>query len=141
MSASFVLLALGGERKQMEGSVKYVALNLISSALFLAGIGILYGMAGTLNMAQLAQVVSEGGTGGSATLSAALFLAGFGIKAGIFPLYFWLPCSYPAPPASVSAIFSGLLTKVGVYALIRVFTLIFVEDVAFTHGLHWGWLL
>ena len=72
LSASFVLLALGGERKQMEGSVKYVALNLISSALFLAGIGILYGMAGTLNMAQLAQVVSEG-SGGSATLSAALF--------------------------------------------------------------------
>ena len=96
LSASFVLLALGGERKQMEGSVKYVALNLISSALFLAGIGILYGMAGTLNMAQLAQVVSEGGSGGSATLSATLFLAGFGIKAGIFPLYFWLPASYPA---------------------------------------------
>ena len=138
LSASFVLLALGGERKQMEGSVKYVALNLISSALFLAGIGILYGMAGTLNMAQLAQVVSEGGSGGSATLSAALFLAGFGIKAGIFPLYFWLPASYPAPPASVSAIFSGLLTKVGVYALIRVFTLIFLEDVAFTHGLLLG---
>ena len=138
LSASFVLLALGGERKQMEGSVKYVTLNLISSALFLAGIGILYGMAGTLNMAQLAQVVSEGGSGGSATLSAALFLAGFGIKAGIFPLYFWLPASYPAPPASVSAIFSGLLTKVGVYALIRVFTLIFVEDVAFTHGLLLG---
>ena len=138
LSASFVLLALGGERKQMEGSVKYVALNLISSALFLAGIGILYGIAGTLNMAQLAQVVSEGGLGGSATLSASLFLAGFGIKAGIFPLYFWLPASYPAPPASVSAIFSGLLTKVGVYALIRVFTLIFVEDVAFTHGLLLG---
>lgn len=138
LSASFVLLALGGERKQMEGSVKYVALNLISSALFLAGIGILYGIAGTLNMAQLAQVVSEGGTGGSATLSAALFLAGFGIKAGIFPLYFWLPASYPAPPASVSAIFSGLLTKVGVYALIRIFTLIFVEDVIFTHGLLLG---
>jgi multicomponent Na+:H+ antiporter subunit D len=83
-------------------------------------------------------VVSEGGPGGSATLSAALFLAGFGIKAGIFPLYFWLPASYPAPPASVSAIFSGLLTKVGVYALIRIFTLIFVEDVAFTHGLLLG---
>ena len=138
LSASFVLLALGGERKQMEGSVKYVTLNLISSALFLAGIGILYGIAGTLNMAQLAQLVSEGATGGSTTLSAALFLAGFGIKAGIFPLYFWLPASYPAPPASVSAIFSGLLTKVGVYAMIRIFTLIFVDDVAFTHGLLLG---
>ena len=85
LSASFVLLALGGERKQMEGSVKYVALNLISSALFLAGIGILYGMAGTLNMAQLAQVVSEGGSGGSATLSATLSWQGLVLKRAFSP--------------------------------------------------------
>ena len=136
--ASFVLLALGGKQKQMEGSVKYVTLNLISSALFLAGIGVLYGMAGTLNMAQLAEFISHGGSNSSVALSSALFLAGFGIKAGIFPLYFWLPASYPTPPASVSAIFSGLLTKVGVYALIRVFTLIFVQDVEFTHGVLLG---
>ncbi|RZO87498.1 MAG: Na+/H+ antiporter subunit D [Kiritimatiellaceae bacterium] len=135
LSASFVLLALGGERRQMEGSVKYVTLNLISSALFLAGVGLLYGMAGTLNMAQLAQLVASGALGGEVTLSAVLFLTGFGIKAGIFPLFFWLPASYPTPPASVSAIFSGLLTKVGVYALMRFFTLIFVQDMAFTHGL------
>ena len=136
--ASFVLLSLGGKQKQMEGSVKYVTLNLISSALFLAGIGVLYGMAGTLNMAQLAEFISHGDSNSSAALSSALFLAGFGIKAGIFPLYFWLPASYPTPPASVSAIFSGLLTKVGVYALIRVFTLIFVQDVEFTHGVLLG---
>jgi multicomponent Na+:H+ antiporter subunit D len=135
LTASFILLALGGEGPQLEGSIKYVTLNLLSSALFLAGVGILYGMAGTLNMAQLAGVVQEGGHGGLVTMVAVMFLMGFGIKAGMFPLFFWLPASYPTPPAAVSAIFSGLLTKVGVYALIRMFTLIFITDTAFTHNL------
>ena len=132
LSASFVLLALGGERKQMEGSVKYVTLNLISSALFLAGIGILYGMAAMLNRRAM-QVVSEGGSGGSATLSALSSWQGLVLKRAFSRFISGWLASYPTPPASVSAIFSGLLTKVGVYALIRVFTLIFAEDVAFTH--------
>jgi multicomponent Na+:H+ antiporter subunit D len=135
LTASFILLALGGERNQLEGSIKYVVLNLLSSALFLAGVGILYGMSGTLNMAELAVVVQQGGRGGLVTMVAVMFMLAFGIKAGMFPLFFWLPASYPTPPAAVSAIFSGLLTKVGVYALIRVFTLIFSSDAAFTHGL------
>jgi multicomponent Na+:H+ antiporter subunit D len=133
--ASFILLALGGERPQLEGSVKYVALNLLSSALFLAGVGILYGMAGTLNMAELAVVVQQGERGGLVTMVAVMFMMAFGIKAGMFPLYFWLPASYPTPPAAVSALFSGLLTKVGVYSLIRVFTLIFSTDPEFLHNL------
>ncbi len=62
-----------------------------------------------------------------------LFLVSFGIKAAIFPLFFWLPASYHTPPAPVMALFSGLLTKVGVYALVRVFTLLFAQDVAYTH--------
>lgn len=135
LTASFILLALGGERPQLEGSIKYVALNLLSSALFLAGIGILYGMAGTLNMAELANVVKDGERGGLVTMVAVMFMMAFGIKAGMFPLYFWLPASYPTPPAAVSALFSGLLTKVGVYSLIRVFTLIFTNDPEFLHGL------
>lgn len=135
LTASFILLALGGERPQLEGSIKYVALNLLSSALFLAGVGILYGMAGTLNMAQLAQVVQQGDRGGLVTMVAVMFLMAFGIKAGMFPLYFWLPASYATPPAAVSALFSGLLTKVGVYSLIRVFTLIFIADPEFLHNL------
>ncbi|MCF7863395.1 MAG: Na+/H+ antiporter subunit D [Kiritimatiellales bacterium] len=135
LTASFILLALGGERKQLEGSIKYVALNLLSSAFFLAGVGILYGMSGSLNMAELAVVVQQGDRGGLVTMVAVMFMMAFGIKAGMFPLFFWLPASYPTPPAAVSAIFSGLLTKVGVYALIRVFTLIFCSDTAFTHGL------
>ncbi len=135
LTASFILLALGGERRQLEGSLKYVTLNLLSSALFLAGVGILYGMTGTLNMAQLAQVLQSGQSSGLISMVSVMFMMAFGIKAGMFPLFFWLPASYPTPPAAVSAIFSGLLTKVGVYALLRVFTLIFTHDMPFTHPL------
>lgn len=136
--SSFVLMALGGERAQMAGAIKYVTINLISSAMFLAALGILYGIAGTLNMADLAvkfsQIESETSRALISTMSV-LFLAAFGIKAAIFPLFFWLPASYHTPPAAIAAIFSGLLTKVGVYALIRVFTLIFLQDTQFTHTL------
>jgi multicomponent Na+:H+ antiporter subunit D len=133
--ASFVLLALGGERAQLEGAIKYVTLNLISSAIFLAAVGILYGAAGTLNMADLARQLNAEPHPGLVTTLAMLFLIAFGIKAAVFPLFFWLPASYHTPPVAVSAIFAGLLTKVGVYALIRVFTLLFVQDVSFTHNL------
>ncbi|MDZ7343600.1 MAG: Na+/H+ antiporter subunit D [candidate division KSB1 bacterium] len=133
--ASFVLLALGGERAQLEGAIKYVTLNLISSAIFLAAVGILYGAAGTLNMADLAHQLNAVQHFGLVTTLAMLFLVAFGIKAAVFPLFFWLPASYHTPPVAVSAIFAGLLTKVGVYALIRVFTLLFVQDVSFTHNL------
>ncbi len=135
---SFVLLALGGERRQLEGGVVYVSLNLLSSALFLAALGILYGKVGTLNMADLAVKLDALGPSPALTTVSALLLVAFGIKAAVFPLFFWLPPAYPTPPAAVSAIFAGLLTKVGVYALIRVFTLIFVQDVGFTHGLLLG---
>jgi len=136
--ASFVLLALGGERDQMEGAIKYVTLHLFSSALFLAAVGILYGTAGTLNLADLAVKLREADDPGLLNALAMLFLAAFGIKAAIFPLFFWLPASYHTPPVAVSAVLAGLLTKVGVYALIRVFTLLFVRDPAFTHGLILG---
>ncbi len=123
--SSFVLMALGGERNQMEGAVKYVALNLLSSVFFLSAIGILYGNFGTLNMADLALKAHSGIDHSLMNLTSILFLVAFGVKAGLFPLFFWLPASYHTPPVAVSAIFAGLLTKVGIYALIRVFTLIF----------------
>ena len=131
--ASFVLLALGGERAQMEGAIKYVTLNLTASALFLAGVGILYGIAGTLNMADLSLKLRDTGHSGLVTCVAMLFLTAFGVKAALFPVFSWLPASYHTPPVAVSAIFAGLLTKVGVYALIRVFTLIFTQDIPYTH--------
>lgn len=133
--ASFVLLVLGGERQQIEGAFKYVALNLVSSALFLAGVGLLYGATGTLNMADMARRISSTEGNGLVTVIAMLFLTTFGIKAAIFPLFFWLPASYHTPPVAISAVFAGLLTKVGVYAILRVFTLIFVKDVSFTHSI------
>jgi len=133
LMSSFVLMALGGERAQLDGAIKYVTLNLISSAFFLTALGILYGMAGTLNMADLAVLARNVRYPGVASTLAMLFLAAFGIKAALFPLFFWLPASYHNPPVAVSAIFAGLLTKVGVYALIRVFTLIFIQDIGYTH--------
>jgi len=133
LMASFVLMALGGERAQIEGAIKYVTLNLLSSALFLAGVGLLYGLAGTLNLADLARKLPQAAEPGLLTALATLFLVAFGIKAAVFPLFFWLPASYHTPPTAVSAIFAGLLTKVGVYALIRVFTLLFAHDPGYTH--------
>jgi multicomponent Na+:H+ antiporter subunit D len=124
---SFVLLVLGGGRAQMEAGIKYVTLSLLSSALFLAGVGVIYGVAHTLNMADLSERLAEASTTHPWLVVSAsiLLLLSFGIKAAVFPLYFWLPASYHTPAPAISAIFAGLLTKVGVYALIRVFTVVF----------------
>ncbi len=123
--ASFALMTLGGDRRQLDGAVKYVAINLISTVLLLAAIGLLYGLAGTLNMADLHGRLGRLDDQGLLGVVAILFLIAFGIKAAVFPLFFWLPASYHTPPIAVSAIFAGLMTKIGVYALIRTFTLIF----------------
>jgi multicomponent Na+:H+ antiporter subunit D len=123
--ASFVLMALNRTRAQMEAAFKYVTINLIASSIFLTALGLLYGATGTLNMAALARVWPTISTPGVDTVLAVLFLIAFSIKAGLFPLFFWLPASYHTPPAPIGAAFAGLLTKVGVYALIRVFTLLF----------------
>jgi multicomponent Na+:H+ antiporter subunit D len=128
LMASFVLMALGGERAQIEGAVKYLTLNFVASLMFLIAIGVIYGKTGTLNMADLAYRLANAESIGLEQTATALFLIAFGIKAGVFPLYFWLPASYHTPPATVSAIFAGLLTKVGVYALIRIITLVFHEQ-------------
>lgn len=133
--ASFSMLILGGERAQMEGAIKYVTLNLVSSALFLAAIGLLYGLVGTLNMADIAQRVHNLEDTGMVTVVSMLFLVAFGIKAAAFPFFFWLPASYHTPQVAVSALFAGLLTKVGVYALFRMFTLIFSLDEPLTETL------
>lgn len=133
--SSFVLMTLGGERPQMEGAVKYVTLNLLSSLFFLTAAGVLYGLMGTLNMADLAVKFHTVGKNDLVNISAMLFLTAFGIKAGLFPLFFWLPSSYHTPPPAVSAIFAGLLTKVGMYALLRFFTLIFTTHTALTHDI------
>lgn len=131
--ASFGLLVMGGRRQQLDSGIKYVTLNLVSTILFLSGIALLYGMTGTLNMADLNGAVREVENQGLLDVVAVMFMIAFGVKAAVFPLFFWLPASYHAPSFAVSAVFAGLLTKVGVYALIRTFTLIFSTDPAFTH--------
>ena len=135
LMASFVLVALGSERAQLAGALKYVTINLVSSAIFLTAIGILYSLSGTLNMAQLAVQLPQSQQPELVTVVAMLFLVAFGIKAALFPLFFWLPASYPVAPIAITALFAGLLTKVGVYALVRVFTLLFVHDIGYTHAL------
>ena len=127
--SSFVLLTIGGRKSQIEGAVKYFTLNMLASIIFLTAIAMLYGTTGTLNMARLAQVVPLIEDKGLIEIIALIFFVAFGVKAGVFPLYFWLPASYHTPPSAVSSLFGGLLTKLGVYAMIRVFTLIFPPDV------------
>ncbi len=126
--SSFVLLTLGGERAQLEGAIKYVTLNLLSSMIFLAGVGLVYSSTGTLNLADLALRLDALDDPKRATALAAPLLIAFAIKAAAFPLFFWLPASYHTPPPVVSALFAGLLTKVGVYTLIRVTTLVFDQE-------------
>lgn len=126
--SSFVLMTLGGRRAQIEGAVKYMAMNILASMLFLTGIAILYGITGTLNLADLSLKVAATENRNLLDIAAVFLIVGFGIKSAVFPLYFWLPSSYHTPPSAVAAIFGGLLTKVGVYALFRIFTLVFIPD-------------
>jgi multicomponent Na+:H+ antiporter subunit D len=135
LMASFGLLVMGGEPRQLDGGVKYVTLNLIATLMFITGLGLLYALTGTLNMADLHLKVQAFPHPGLMTAVAMLFVMAFGLKAGAFPLFFWLPAAYHTPPTAIAAVFSGLLTKVGVYALMRVFSLIFVQDTATTHQL------
>jgi multicomponent Na+:H+ antiporter subunit D len=133
--ASFALLTLGGERAQMEGAIKYVTMNLLSSMILLSAVGLTYGLFGTLNMADLAAKFDDVGDTGLVTVISILFMVSFSIKAAAFPFFFWLPASYHTPQVAVSALFAGLLTKVGVYALFRMFTLLFDQQVGYTHTL------
>ena len=133
--ASYVLIVLGGEKRQLRESLKYLLVNVISSALFVVTVGLLYSVVGTLNMADISAKITEVGQPGILTVIAVMFLLVFGIKGALFPLYFWLPGSYSAPPMPVLALFGALLTKVGLYAITRTYTLFFIHDVAFTHEL------
>lgn len=126
--SSFVLMTLGGRKTQLEGAVKYMAMNILASTFFLTGIGILYGLTGSLNMADLAIKIKLVEDQTLVGITACFFLIGFSIKSAVFPLYYWLPSSYHTPPSAVAATFGGLLTKVGIYAIIRVFSLIFIPD-------------
>lgn len=130
--SSYVLLALGGRKVQLKEAIKYVVINVVSSWLFIVGIAYLYGMVGTLNLAQLSQRIAESGQPPLITVISIVFLTVFALKAGLL-LYFWLPGSYAAPPIAIAALFGALLTKVGIYAMFRMFTLVFYHQPVFTH--------
>lgn len=136
--SSYALIVLGGTKRQLRETLKYMLINIISSTLFVAAVAYLYGTVGTLNMAHLSLRVAEVQQSGILSVIGLLFLIVFALKAGLF-LFFWLPGSYSAPPAAVTALFGALLTKVGLYAIIRTFTLIFYHNTGGIHAVI-GWM-
>ena len=127
LTASYVLLTLGGRPEQVRAGMTYIVISLIASTLFVTALALLYSATGTVNMADLAVRLDELPVGVRTTY-AVLLLVVFGIKAAVFPLFFWLPDSYPTAPSPITAIFAGLLTKVGVYAIVRTQLLLFTDD-------------
>src|SRR5699024_1427641 len=132
--ASYVLLTLGAKKDQLIESLKYIAINVISSSLFLIALAYLYGSLRTLNFAHLSVRIAEVGQTPLLTVISLLFLIVFSLKSGLL-LYHWLPGSYSTPPTAIAALFGALLTKVGIYAIIRVFTLLFYHETAITHSI------
>ncbi|MTI18939.1 Na+/H+ antiporter subunit D [Rhodobacteraceae bacterium RKSG542] len=125
--SSFGMIVLGNEKRQLDGAMKYAVLNLLATTLFLVTTGLLYGMVGTLNMADIAMRIPQLPENAPVMGIAALYFLAFGMKAAAFPVNFWLPASYHTPRIVVSAVFAGLLTKVGVYALLRVMLVVMPE--------------
>jgi multicomponent Na+:H+ antiporter subunit D len=124
LMASYVLLTLEGTDAQVRSGTTYVVLNIVESLVLLTAVGLVFAAAGTVSMAELPARLAALPDGVRTGLNL-LLLVSFGIKAAVFPLFFWLPDSYPTAPSSVTAVFAGLLTKVGIYALIRTETLLF----------------
>lgn len=137
--SSFGLIVLGSEDRQLDGAVKYSVLNLVATTLFLIGTGYVYGLFGTLNMADITRKAAEMQDTLPLMTVATLYLLAFGMKAAAFPVNFWLPASYHTPRIVVAALFGGLLTKIGVYALLRILVMIFPEQNAGLSGVV-GWM-
>jgi len=127
LSASYVLLTLGGTGARIRVGITYIVVSLVSSLLFLSAIALIYGATGTVTLALIAERMPQLPADVQLILGLLLLIA-FGVKAAVFPLSFWLPDSYPTAPAPVTAVFAGLLTKVGVYAILRTQTLFFPEN-------------
>ncbi|GAA5160031.1 Na+/H+ antiporter subunit D [Ornithinimicrobium tianjinense] len=139
LAASFVLLTLGGTPERVRAGTTYVLVSLLSSMIFLVSIGLVYASTGTVNLALLSQRLGDIDPG-TVGLLHLLLLIGFAVKAAVFPMSGWLPDSYPTAPAPVTAVFAGLLTKVGIYAIIRTQTLLFPHS-RFDDLLLWAALL
>jgi multicomponent K+:H+ antiporter subunit D len=140
--ASYGLMIHAGGTQRLRAGVQYVLFNLLGSTLFLFALGAIYAETGTLNMADLSQRVQMIGPDATVgiRIAAVLLLLVFAIKAAVVPLHFWLPSSYAEAPAPVAALFA-IMTKVGAYAIIRVYTMVFPPELEVTAGLHGWWLL
>lgn len=142
LMASYALLLFGGGRARLRAALHYVILNLVGSALFLIGVGVIYGLLGTLNMADLAAKASLVSEADAPLLHAGalLLLLVFALKAAVVPVHLWLPATYHAPVGPVSALFA-IMTKVGVYGIIRVFVPIFGPGQGWASGVAEPWVL
>ncbi|QYX55368.1 monovalent cation/H+ antiporter subunit D [Roseovarius sp. SCSIO 43702] len=140
--ASYGLMIHAGGNARLKAGVQYVLFNLIASSLFLFALGSIYAETGTLNMADLANRVALIGPEETVgiRIAAVLLILVFAVKAAIVPLHFWLPSSYAEACAPVAALFA-IMTKIGAYAIIRVYTMIFPPELEVTAGLHDVWLL
>jgi multicomponent Na+:H+ antiporter subunit D len=127
LTSSYVLLTLGGRRDQVRSGMTYVVISLVASALFLTALAFVYAATGTVNLADLAVKFTDLPVGVRQALGL-LLLVVFGIKAAVFPLFFWLPDSYPTAPTAITAVFAALLTKVGFYAIVRTQTVLLPPD-------------
>ncbi|WP_163558551.1 monovalent cation/H+ antiporter subunit D [Halomonas sp. NO4] len=138
--ASYALLMHGGGKGRVGAGLHYVILNLAGSALFLISLGILYGATGTLNMADMARRIAGMPNDQAALVTAGglLLIVVFSLKAALLPLYFWLPRTYAAAPAPVAALFA-IMTKVGLYAILRVQSLVFADTPAAEPIAAWLW--
>ena len=123
--SSFALFIIRGNPTKLDAAIKYVAINLLATLTFLLAVAMLYGLTGSLNMAELHMSLQKVDQPLIKQTIIVLFIIALGIKAAVFPLFFWLPASYHTLPVPIVAFFAGIMTKVGVYAFIRLFTLIF----------------
>ncbi len=124
LMASYVLMTLDARDDQVRAGATYTVLNIVESMILLTAVGLVFAATGTVSMAELGPHLADLPDGVRTGINLMLLLA-FGMKAAVFPLYFWLPDAYPAAPSPVTAVFAGLLTKVGVYAIVRTETLLF----------------
>ncbi|MEX2214093.1 MAG: proton-conducting transporter membrane subunit [Phycisphaeraceae bacterium] len=131
LMGSYGIMMVGASKVQVRQTMKYIAINVVGSTFFVAGVGLIYSTVGAINMAEISQrtaaLTGDANAGKAAMVTAVstVMMIVFAMKTAAFPLFFWLPDSYPVVPSGVNGFFAGLLTKVGVYSLLRMYVVVF----------------